>query len=239
MSDKYCDKCSGCGFQSIEGANGAFYADACDCSLGVRLKKAREDRAAPPNPNVAPVVSMESAAFATEALGAIPFFPGEQAARTMIAREIRQICRSEVDVLWLVQRMIRLYGDRWPGPLEMRRVYCNKQRPLDGIEAVGISERFPDGIPSEHPEPTPMAALPAGRVASADRQIEAAIAEVAKAKRVPAANEAMPRPIPAPRIATTPEQKHFKPITRADVDRAAEEHRRQKLDAQARKEAGL
>jgi len=63
-----------------------------------------------------------SAVFATEALPALPFFPASEGARTMIANEIRKICRLEEDAFWLVQRMIRLYA-RWPGVLEMRVVW--------------------------------------------------------------------------------------------------------------------
>jgi hypothetical protein len=218
-------------------------AGPCGCAKGQSIAAARKERSAPPNPNVAPVVSDGSAAYATEALSALPFFPGSEAARTMIGNEIQKLCRAEGDVFWLVERMLRLYA-RWPGVLEMRLVYCSKHVPLDGLVPAQITtETYPDGIPAELPQPqtAPMLALPPGAVTSADPQLDDAVRELAEAKRLPAPHESFPIAVTPPKIPVTP-VRHFTPITQADVDKAVAEYRQKKsaeIDERARKESGL
>ena len=245
MPDKPCPDCGGTGMQIVERFSrrlgyAVSGAGPCHCAKGRALKEVQDERDTPANPNVQPVVSTDSAAFATEALGAIPFFPGDEVPRAMIANEIRKLCRSEEDVLWLVERMIRLYT-RWPGVVDMRLVYCARRRPLDGIYPTLVSsETYPDGIPAEFPapEPTPLL-LPPGHAASADLQLEAAVSELAAAKRLPPEGRPFPAAIPTPKIAETPAQKCFKPITQADIDREVAALRERRANEAARKEAGL
>jgi hypothetical protein len=231
MSDRICLECDGTGQRLTERFSKrlGYVVSAvgpCGCQRGVELEAARIARSALPNPNVAPAVSAAAATIAVESLASIPFFPGESAARLIIAKEIQRICHSDADSLWLVDRMVRLFGDRWPGPAELRRVYCARRRPLDGIEAEGSSERYPDGIPSEKPkEPALLGAaagpkaLPAGAVASGAQTVERAVLALAEAKN-------MNRTGPAPRIPGIPLMRDVpagQKITQADVDRAVEE----------------
>jgi hypothetical protein len=99
------------------------------------------------------VLTTEIAGVFTEMMAVIPYFPGEDGARTVISEEIAAMCDSEEQATWLVTRMVRLYR-RWPSVVEMRIVFCSTYKPLDGVLPVGESEVYPDGIPSEHAEST-------------------------------------------------------------------------------------
>jgi hypothetical protein len=123
----------------------------CDCPRGVALAamaKTPEYRD--------PVISTEFASFCVEQMACMPdYFPSEVGARIMIARKIKGICESEEAADWLVGRMVDLFR-KWPGVDVMRGVYCSKHsQPLDGIIASGVCEEYPDGFPSERPEPEP------------------------------------------------------------------------------------
>ncbi len=156
----------------------------CDCARGKALRAL--SASAPGRP---PVLSEKAARNAIGALAALPYFPGkdEAAARTLIANELMAICHSVPDLRWLVTRMLRLYS-AWPGMREMRIVYSQKQRPLDGYDmASTMSQFYPEGIPSELPAPEPiLAALPPGHQFSADPQIEAAVHTLGHGKVMPA-----------------------------------------------------
>lgn len=92
---------------------------------------------------------------------------------------VGEMCRTEDEVRWLVTRMTSGLYSEWPGPLEMRAVYCSRYSPKDGINAY--SQVYPDGIPID-PRSTSkciagpeMKALPPGHVASADEHMEVAL----------------------------------------------------------------
>lgn len=187
----------------------------CVCAEGKRLSEI--DQARFENRSEAPRITKETATMAVEMLAAIAFFPRESGARMLIAEEIRSMCRTSDEALWLVQRVSRLY-DRWPGVREMRLVYCSKHRPLDGYELIGGSETFPEGIPPEKQIEAPvLKALPAGRVASAAESVDGAVADIAKAKRMN-----LVRPIQVRDIPILPPGKR---ITQADIDAAVNVHR--------------
>ena len=246
MPDNHCVDCGGTGIQIVERFDERLGyevsgAGPCGCAKGRAIAAARRARATVPNPNVTPVISAASAAYATEALSALPFFPASEAARTMIANELRKLCRSEGDVFWLVERMLRLYA-RWPSVVEMRLVYCSKHFPLDGVVPEQLTtETYPDGIPSEVPTPLLAARplLPVGRAVSADFQLDAAARELAAPKRLPGPAEQFPIAVTPPRIAVRPEVKHFTPITEADVNREVKKLREARIDGLAREEAGF
>ncbi len=92
------------------------------------------------------VDSVTAAGFA-EALEALQFFPSGEIARLMIANEISAMCANRGQAEWLVQKMFRTFGGKWPGPAEMRAAFCSKFRPADGYEVS--STIYPDGIPTD------------------------------------------------------------------------------------------
>lgn len=144
----------------------------------------------------------------------LPFFPAEDGARLALAEMIAEMAESEDQVKWLVKRMTGGLYAEWPGPGEVRAVFCARFKPRDGLTAY--SSVYPDGIPSEFPvESSPVLALPPGHVASIDPELEHAVREVAAAKDLN-----RPRLIHAPSISVNPD---FKPVEQADIDRAVEQ----------------
>jgi hypothetical protein len=152
-------------------------AGRCVCARGKALG-AREAEARTVGP---PILTFAQLTLCVEMLAAMGYFPTESGARMAIGNEIGRMCRSFEDAVWLAQRMIQLYP-AWPGALDMRLVYCSRRRPLDGIVPTQLgTEAYPEGIPSETPTPveSPLKALPAGHVVSADPDLEAAVRNLA------------------------------------------------------------
>ena len=148
----------------------------CDCPRGRALAakaKVPEYRD--------PVISTEQATLCTEMMASIPFFPPEEGARAVISNEIAAMCESDEQARWLAMRMVRLYR-KWPGAIEMRIVFCSTHQPLDAIGAIGESEAYPDGIPSERPPEKTPARLPGARedhLISGSPSVEATVHDLA------------------------------------------------------------
>jgi hypothetical protein len=81
-----------------------------------------------------------------EKLAMLKFFPADQGARLGILEIVCAMAKTEEQVTWLVKRMTTMYNE-WPGPKELRAMFCSKFRPADGVECY--SAVFEDGIPSE------------------------------------------------------------------------------------------
>ena len=124
------------------------------------------------------MITPEEAQIIVAQLGAMNFFPNnEPAVRATISRLVQRMCDTFQQAQWLVDRMIDLY-DRWPGPHELRAVYCSRYKPADGLE--GYSAVYPDGIPPERriePAHQPLA-LPPGRIASANPEADAMVSRL-------------------------------------------------------------
>ncbi len=155
----------------------------CNCARGIEIARRRKLRDAPP-PDECPesVLTDQERQLYVEMLAAIPWFPAESGARLAIEDEMACLCRSRAEAEWLVRRMRRLYPHKWPGPAEMRLVYCAKfDMPLDGLLPAGISSVYPDGIPSERQSQPHLVASPQPKELTAgDAQIAAGINYVAK-----------------------------------------------------------
>jgi hypothetical protein len=136
--------------------------------------------------NSEPMIGTKQATIFTEMMAGIKFFPPEAAARGAIANEIAAICWDENQALWLVTRMIRLY-QRWPSVSELRRVYCSRYpQPLDGVMAVGASEDYPDGIPSENPLPAPQKLIAGTEPLTTDPELVERLVTLAEKTRLDA-----------------------------------------------------
>ncbi|MES2393501.1 MAG: hypothetical protein V4555_17830 [Acidobacteriota bacterium] len=187
----------------------------CICESGKRFTDT--DQAREEGRFEAPKLSNEAAVVIVEMLSSIPFFPKEGGARLLIAEEIRGMCHDSQQGLWLAQRMARLYS-QWPGVREMRAVYCSKHRPLDGVELIGGTEAYPDGIPPEKQiSEAPMKALPPGRSVSAAESLENTVIDLATAKSMRVVGTCKVRDIPM----LPPGQR----VTQADIDAAVAESR--------------
>lgn len=208
-----CEKCELFGGLWMETESGLC---RCTCSEGKRLKAADGNRVNPVG--LPPVLSPEQAAIFVEMLASIPWFPIEPGARLGIGEELRSMCGGVKEAEWLVTRMRRLYN-RWPGPIEMRRVYASRHQPIDGVLSIGASDVYPDGIPTENktlflPAGKPVAQLPEGNATSASPSLQRAIVALATAKDLNHVGR-------TPRVSDIPLRK-VKPeelVTQADIDR--------------------
>lgn len=125
-------------------------------------------------------------------LRALPFFPAEEEVLEVLTSMAMKMAENEEQLRWVVKRMTcdGLYRE-WPGPAEVRGVFCWKYKPKDGIEAD--SAIYPEGPPVE-PGYLPLLqnpALPPGHIASADEEADAIIQ--ALAEKLAAAKKYPPR----------------------------------------------
>lgn len=98
------------------------------------------------------MTSAENTNAAIDRLAVLKFFPRDLRVRQTLVRVVRDMAVSDAQVEWLVGRMLVLYNE-WPGPRELRALYCSKFAPRDGIEARSLD--YPDGYPSEAPRSSP------------------------------------------------------------------------------------
>lgn len=210
----------------------------CTCEDGRRL--ASQDEGRKNQISEPPRLSREAVIGYVEMLAAMPFFPTAEGAQLLISEEIRSMCRYEQEGLWLVKRICRLY-DKWPGLRELRLVYCSKHRPLDGVELLGSSDIFPEGIPSENPQlpPPEFKRLAPGEAVSAAPSIDLTVRALAEAKSITNAG----------RRASVPDIPELSPgyrISQTDIEAAVielrmrtEREEQEALDRAAREELGL
>lgn len=90
-------------------------------------------------------MNFERVAELAAELTMLRYFPPDESARLAIVRMIGEMAENEDQVRWLVRRTLDLWNE-WPGPLELRAVFCSRFKPKDGKNAY--SERFVNGIPS-------------------------------------------------------------------------------------------
>lgn len=86
------------------------------------------------------------------------FFPADIDARKAMVRLICRMANDNEQIDWLVNRMVEIHNE-WPGPVELRAVFCSRYKPNDGIEADSL--HFIDGIPPD-PAVTPVIGIEAG-----------------------------------------------------------------------------
>jgi hypothetical protein len=187
----------------------------CDCARGQALRRIADAKLAPIPLRSEPRISELAATGACLVIASLPYFPSEREARVGIIDEIRSLCNTTEEADWLAVRMRQLYN-RWPGCREMRIAFCiSGKRPVYGIDlGLAVSEFYPDGIPSELPDPEPLLALPAGASVSAATSIEAAVLDLAVLKDLNRVEAASVRDIPLVRITDANR------ITEADVKKA-------------------
>ena len=225
-----CEKCAQFGGHWRKSEKGGMVR--CGCAAGVALAQVDQDRA--DGTVYPPVVSEDAAIVGMEMLsGLLRYVPAAGSlARTAAATEMRAMCRTQGDMVWLIQRMGKLFTE-WPGTRAMRAVYCTKARPLDGFEVEAVLESYPDGIPSETLSLPPGANEIPKRI-SAPEEISAAASlretvgtlAVAKSLNVIGKMRQQIRDIPIRQAGA---------ITQADIDAAVQKSR----EAIARRELGL
>lgn len=80
------------------------------------------------------MITEKMAGEAAKRLSALKFYPSEVDARLEIADMLQRMVPTADQLEWLVRTMVDRIGE-WPGPREMRAVFCTRFRPMDGIEA--------------------------------------------------------------------------------------------------------
>lgn len=64
----------------------------------------------------------------------LKYFPSDELTRASIARLIQRMASTPAQVAELSRRVLAHYNE-WPGPLELRGVFCTFAPPADGVEA--------------------------------------------------------------------------------------------------------
>lgn len=178
----------------------------------------------PVNKTIQPITPHDIAVIVSE-LSILQFFPSDKDARTAIAKDFINICPNIDEARWLSRRLRQLFNE-WPGPREVRAVYCSRAKPRDGIEVGSLL--YPDGVPTPVPgselawypaiESTKTPLLPAGHVVSMDLKFENDIRALAAKKDL---NRSKPELVT---------NSSFKPITQSDIDRAISENRQKRAE---------
>ncbi len=92
------------------------------------------------------MISNEQASSAVVRMSVLKFFPADDYVRLEIARVLLRMVSCTADLEFLVREMIDKVRE-WPGPYEMRAIFCTKRRPADGVEAwSSISGYTPDDL---------------------------------------------------------------------------------------------
>jgi hypothetical protein len=187
---------------------------------------------------------MVNVAAVTKALGRLTlmkYFPADDTARTALVEMVCGMIDHEDQAEWLAKRMLQIYRE-WPGPYEMRACFCGRYRPLDGVNAY--SEIYANGLP---PDPTApprpeiaapaLKALPPGREATVDPELEESLQRLAEKVKPPAPHPAITQFArmlqeiqTAPRDRREPEEPrptnpNCRRITQADIDEAVAHNR--------------
>ncbi len=124
---------------------------------------------------------------ALDLLGQLKFFPANPGTQAEIGRAIGGMCETDEQVLWLARRAIAVFNE-WPGPVELRALFCHRYKPRDGQETY--SAAFPEG--SYPPDPTApvleIAAAPdrkrlTAAETTADSEMQQAVTRVATVAR--------------------------------------------------------
>lgn len=80
------------------------------------------------------MITQDQAYEAVARMAALKYYPSEPAARSEIAFTLMRMVSTPEQLDWLVMQMIDRVPE-WPGPMELRAVFCTKFKPRDGIEA--------------------------------------------------------------------------------------------------------
>ncbi len=179
------------------------------------------------------MVNVKKATDQIAKLALMKFFPADPAARLALVGMVCGMASTDEQIEWLVRRAIVVFNE-WPGPMELRALFCSRWKPRDGHEAYSVLFPATEVSPGFPRDPTLPAAAPAlltpGKT-EATRLLDAA-RSYTPTEDLPAIR----RPAPRPRMTVEPvPNPNYKPITQADIDREVEKL----LNDRGREEAGL
>jgi hypothetical protein len=78
-------------------------------------------------------ITGEHLAVALVQLSMLKYFPPGQAQKAILLY-LERLCGTADRLHWLVTELVNHVGE-WPGPAEVRGLFCSRYRPADGIEA--------------------------------------------------------------------------------------------------------
>ncbi len=78
---------------------------------------------------------------AVEKLACLKYFPGEPGARQAVMELFARMVAAPEQLEWLVRTLIDRVGE-WPGPREVRGVFCSRFKPADGVEEFSTIGSF-------------------------------------------------------------------------------------------------
>src|SRR5215831_9044489 len=123
----------------------------------------------------------EVTARAVNKLALMAFFPGDPDTRSALIHVLMELADTEDQLDWLVTPALKLYA-RWPGPGELRALYCSRFKPKDGAETY--SEIYASGFPHEAPAQV-FVPPPRGAPVSKDAEMNTAVRHTAQVKSLP------------------------------------------------------
>lgn len=103
-------------------------------------------------------ITNENLAMALCQLSLMKYFPSEPMQQKGLAVFLQRLCGHREGLEWLVQNLVN-HVSEWPGPAEVRGIYCTRFKPADGIENFNCT------LPGFTPED--------GEMASATRDVAA------------------------------------------------------------------
>lgn len=72
-------------------------------------------------------------AAAIAGMSILKFFPMDEIQHRVMAEFLRKLCGHAEGLSWLVQQLVNRVGE-WPGPAQVRGIYCTRYKPADGLE---------------------------------------------------------------------------------------------------------
>lgn len=79
------------------------------------------------------MIEIKACLLAVGRLSLLKFFPSDPVAHSELAKLFQRMVQREDQLEWLVDALIDHVGE-WPGPRELRGIFCTRCRPADGIE---------------------------------------------------------------------------------------------------------
>ncbi len=112
------------------------------------------------------MVNVKRAAAEIAKLSLMKYFPSDPDARAALVQIICEFADSNEKIEWLVKRALAIFKE-WPGPYELRALYCSRWRPADGTEAYSAlfpADEYGGGFPRDPALPArPDELLPIGK----------------------------------------------------------------------------
>jgi hypothetical protein len=127
------------------------------------------------------MITPKAIAAAMGRFSLLRYFPAGDAGIAALTEMLQEMVTTDEQLDWLSRRVLQLHPE-WPGPYEIRAVFCSRYKPKDGVEADSAMAKFEDGIPAEHKQHK---AEERQQLVSEDARLQQAVSQAAAKKRMP------------------------------------------------------